>query len=89
MSDVDPAATAFAHRHQRSLIIASTFPPYGREALGRAWEPMAEHTDGAYVNFVSHPDDAMFDQTYPGITGARVTGLWKHYDPEGILRPGG
>ncbi|MFF5040247.1 hypothetical protein [Streptomyces nigra] len=50
---------------------------------------MAEHTDGAYVNFVSHPDDAMFDQTYPGITGARVTGLWKHYDPEGILRPGG
>ncbi|MFB8754628.1 FAD-dependent oxidoreductase [Streptomyces nigra] len=89
VSDVDPAATAFAHRHQRSLIIAFTFPPYDREALGRAWEPMAEHTDGAYVNFVSHPDDAMFDQTYPGITGARVTELWKHYDPEGILRPGG
>ncbi|KUL70678.1 MULTISPECIES: FAD-binding oxidoreductase [unclassified Streptomyces] len=89
VSDVDPATTAFPHRHQRSLVIASTFPPYGREALVRAWEPMAEHADGAYVNFVSHPDAAMFDQTYPGLTGARVTELWKHYDPEGILRPGG
>ncbi|MEU2109906.1 FAD-dependent oxidoreductase [Streptomyces sp. NPDC019507] len=88
VSDVDPAATAFPHRHQRSLIIASAFPPYGHEALGRAWEPMAEHTEGAYVNFVSRPDDAMFDRTYPGITGARVAGLWKRYDPEGILRPG-
>ncbi|MFH8766339.1 FAD-binding oxidoreductase [Streptomyces althioticus] len=88
VSDVDPAATAFPHRHQRSLVIASTFPPYGHEALGKAWEPMAEHTEGAYVNFVSNPDKAAFDQIYPGPTGTRVAELWKRYDPEGILRPG-
>jgi hypothetical protein len=87
VSDIDPAATAFPHRHQRSLVIASTFPPYGHEALGKAWEPVAEHTEGAYVNFVSNPDKATFDQTYPGTTGARVAALWERYDPEGILRP--
>ncbi|KAB2977541.1 FAD-binding oxidoreductase [Streptomyces sp. SS1-1] len=88
VSDVDPAATAFPHRHQRSLVIASTFPPYGHEALGRAWEPVAQHTEGAYVNFVSNPDKATFDQIYPGPTGTRVAELWKRYDPEGMLRPG-
>lgn len=88
VADVDPSATAFPHRHQRSLVIASSFPPYGHETLDKAWEPVAEHTEGAYVNFESNPDRATFDRTYPGTTGIRVAELWKHYDPEGILRPG-
>lgn len=87
VSDIDLSATAFPHRHQRALVIASTFPPYGYESLSQAWEPMAEHAEGAYVNFMSNPDEAMFDQAYPGTTGARVTDLWRRYDPEGILRP--
>ncbi|GGT15893.1 FAD-binding oxidoreductase [Streptomyces chromofuscus] len=89
VADVDPSATAWAHRRQRFLVIASSFPPYGREALAEAWRPVAEHTDGAYVNFESVPDKASFDRTYPGPVGARVTALWKRYDPEGLLRGGG
>ncbi|MFD0056912.1 FAD-binding oxidoreductase [Streptomyces sp. NPDC127168] len=88
VADTDPADTAFPHRHQRSLVIASSFPPYDHEALGKAWEPVAEHTEGAYVNFESNPTKSAFDQTYPGTVGSRVTELWKRYDPEGILRPG-
>lgn len=88
VADVDPSATAFSHRHQRSLVTASSFPPYGYQALSRAWEPVAGHADGAYVNFESNPDKAAFDRTYPGAVGTRVAELWKRYDPEGVLRPG-
>lgn len=88
VADTAPSATAFPHRRQRSLVIASSFPPYGHEALGKAWEPVAEHTQGAYVNFESKPNKATFDRTYPGSVGTRVTELWKRYDPEGVLRPG-
>ncbi|MBC7269622.1 MAG: FAD-binding oxidoreductase, partial [Streptomyces sp.] len=45
------------------------------------------YADGAYVNFESERDAATFARTYPGPTGARVTELWKRYDPEGVLRP--
>ncbi|MEV5548789.1 FAD-dependent oxidoreductase [Streptomyces sp. NPDC052309] len=85
-NDPDPAATAYAHRHQQTLIVASTFPPHGRQALSAAWEAVAPYTDGAYVNFESRPDESTFARAYPGPTGARVSELWKHYDPDGLLR---
>ncbi|MFI6288008.1 FAD-binding oxidoreductase [Streptomyces sp. NPDC051018] len=85
----DPAssATAFAHRHQNTLVIASAFAPDGRATLDAAWAPLARHTEGAYVNFESAPDEASFARAYPGATGTRVTHLWNHYDPDGVLRP--
>ncbi|WP_432043332.1 FAD-binding oxidoreductase [Streptomyces cadmiisoli] len=86
--DLAPSATAYAHRHQRTLVVASTFPPYNRRTLATAWRPVAAQADGAYVNFESHPDEATFDLAYPGPTGVRVTELWKRYDPDGVLRPG-
>jgi FAD/FMN-containing dehydrogenase len=87
VNDMDPAATAYAHRHQQTLVIASAFPPYGRQALSVAWDPVAAHTDGAYVNFESDPDETAFARAYPGPTGDRVGKLWKHYDPDGLLHP--
>ncbi|MGW6292195.1 FAD-binding oxidoreductase [Streptomyces sp. NPDC055058] len=86
--DVSPSATAFAHRHQNTLVIGSAFPPDSREALAAAWAPVAPHTDGAYVNFESASDAGAFARAYPGPAGARVTELWRRYDPEGLLRPG-
>ncbi|WP_327039590.1 FAD-dependent oxidoreductase [Micromonospora maris] len=84
-NDLDPDATAYPHRHHKTLVIASTFPPYGRKALSTAWGAFAPHVDGAYVNFESHPDMTTFARAYPGPTGARVRELWKRYDPDGIL----
>ncbi|WP_055588979.1 FAD-binding oxidoreductase [Peterkaempfera griseoplana] len=86
VNDIDPGATAYTHRHQRTLVIATVFPPDGRQALSGAWETLAPHTDGAYVNFESNPDDTTFARAYPGSTGARVGELWKRYDPGGILQ---
>jgi hypothetical protein len=85
--DPAPSATAFAHRHQNTLVIASAFPPDDRVTLTAAWAPLGRHTDGAYVNFESAPDQATFARAYPGPTGTRVTELWKRYDPDGVLRP--
>ncbi|WP_432077025.1 hypothetical protein [Streptomyces wuyuanensis] len=83
VNDTDPSATAYTHRHQRTLVIATTFPPGGRRALEAAWKGVAPHTDGAYVNFESNPDEA----AYPGATGDRVTALRERYDPDRVLRP--
>ncbi|POX45794.1 FAD-binding oxidoreductase [Streptomyces sp. Ru72] len=85
----DPAAsaTAFPHRHQNTLVIASAFPPDDRATLAVAWARIAPHTDGAYVNFESAPDETTFTRAYPGPVGTRVTDLWKRYDPTGVLRP--
>ncbi|MEU1084771.1 FAD-binding protein [Streptomyces sp. NPDC005908] len=87
VADADPAATAFPHRHQRFLVTASAFPPYGYDDLLRAWEPVGKHTEGAYVNFESRPGKDSFDRTYPGAVGRRVAELWRRYDPDGVLRP--
>ncbi|MFD0508893.1 hypothetical protein ACFQ0G_50880 [Streptomyces chiangmaiensis] len=38
------------------------------------------------MNFESNPDEATFARAYPGQVGARVTELWKRYDPDGMLR---
>ncbi|MEU3855706.1 hypothetical protein [Streptomyces sp. NPDC029554] len=84
--DPAPSVTAFTHRHQNTLVIGSAFPPSGRGALAAAWAPVAPHTDGAYVNFESAPDETTFARAYPAATGTRVTGLWKHYDPDSLLR---
>lgn len=86
--DVDPSATAFAHRHQNVLVIGSGFPPDAAGALRAGWAPLAPYMDGAYVNFESAPDGTTFARFWPGATGTRVTDLWKRYDPEGLLRPG-
>ncbi|MFC3572081.1 FAD-binding protein [Streptomyces yaanensis] len=63
--DPAPSATAFAHRHQNTLVIASAFPPDDRATLAAASTPLARHTDGAYVNFESAPDEATFAPPAP------------------------
>ncbi|SIN19693.1 FAD-binding oxidoreductase [Micromonospora cremea] len=87
VNDVAPEATAYPHRHQNTLVIASTFPPQSGAALDAAWRSAAGRADGSYVNFESRPDPAAFARIYPGETGARVRRLWRRYDPDGVFRP--
>ncbi|PWU47840.1 FAD-linked oxidoreductase [Micromonospora sp. S4605] len=87
VTDVAPEATAYPHRHQSTLVVASVFPPQGGAALDAAFRDVARHTDGAYVNFESRPDRAAFDRIYPGETGRRVARAWRRYDPDGLFRP--
>ncbi|MFG1654408.1 FAD-dependent oxidoreductase [Micromonospora sp. NPDC049275] len=86
VNDVAADATAYRHRHQNTLVIASTFPPQGHGALDTAWRAVGARADGEYVNFESRPDPAAFARIYPGETGVRVRRLWKRYDPDGVFR---
>ncbi|MFG3660834.1 FAD-binding oxidoreductase [Streptomyces sp. NPDC047706] len=86
VNDVDAAATAYAHRREQTLVVASVFPPQDRQALMAAWGAVAAHTEGSYVNFESAPDGRTFARAYPAATGDRVRQLWRRYDPDGILR---
>jgi hypothetical protein len=87
INDIPPDATAYAHRHQSTLVIASTFPPQRPQDLDAAWRPIAGSVDGAYTGFESRPGPAAFARTYPGRTGERVVRLWDRYDPDRIFRP--
>ncbi|MFF5053850.1 FAD-binding oxidoreductase [Micromonospora sp. NPDC000663] len=86
VNDVAADATAYPHRHQDVLVVASVFPPQGDAALDTAWRGAAGRADGSYVNFESRPDPAAFARIYPGETGARVRRLWRRYDPDGVFR---
>ena len=87
VNDVPADATAYAHRHQNVLVIASVFPPQGPADLDSAWRRLTGRVDGAYVGFESRPDAAAFARSYPGATGSRVAEVWRRYDPDGVFRP--
>jgi FAD/FMN-containing dehydrogenase len=87
VNDVPADATAYAHRHQNTLVIASVFPPQGPTDLDAAWRGLAGRVDGAYVGFESRPGPAAFARVYPGATGTRVAEVWRRYDPDGVFRP--
>ncbi|MFR9780908.1 FAD-binding oxidoreductase [Micromonospora sp. MS34] len=86
VNDVAPDATAYPHRHQDTLVVASAFPPHGAARLDAAWRGLAGRVDGAYVNFESRPGPAAFARAYPRATGAKVAGVWRRYDPDGVFR---
>ena len=86
VNDVPPDATAYPHRHQNTLVIATVFPPHGGVALDTAWRGLAGRVDGGYVGFESRPGRDSFARTYPDPSGERVRRLRRHYDPDGVFR---
>ncbi|MGW0802566.1 FAD-binding oxidoreductase [Nonomuraea sp. NPDC002799] len=82
VNDVPAGATAYPHRHQNTLVIASAFAT----EPDTAWEPLAGRFDGARIGSESHPRPDAFARIYPGVTGERVRRLWNRYDPDGIFR---
>jgi FAD/FMN-containing dehydrogenase len=86
VNDMPADATAFAHRHHGALVIASVFPPQRGTDLDQIWRPLARRVQGAYLGFESRPGSDAFARIYPGETGARVTRIWKQYDPEGTFQ---
>lgn len=88
VNDMPADATAWAHRHQQALVVASTFPPDDGRGLDAAFAPLREHADGAYRNFESRPHWGSLQKTFPGTTGERVREIRERLDPEGVLRRG-
>lgn len=86
VNDVDPTATAYAHRSAELLVTVAYFPPSGIRELSRVMEPLWPSALGAYRNFESHPDSSTFGRAFPGATAERIARLSATYDPTGLFR---
>ncbi|MET8212658.1 hypothetical protein ABZT51_43180 [Streptomyces sp. NPDC005373] len=87
VGDIEPGATAFAHRAHQLLVVGAVPGRDQATQLAKAWGPLLPHSDGAYMGFETRTDSEIFDHVYPGTTGTRVRDLWRTYDSDGILRP--
>ena len=82
VNDVDPLATAYAHRHQNfSVSDIGT-----REASFHAhWDELRAHLDGLYINFESDQRPERLADAYPGETLTRLRRLKTAYDPDNVF----
>lgn len=87
VNDVDPSATAYSHRAQEVLAIATVFPPAGIRQLDTVMQPLWHHAEGAYRNFESHPTESTLARAFPGDIGRRVESVARTYDPDGLFAP--
>ena len=90
---VDPAATAFSHRHARyELVILTGWSDPAEDERNIAWvrevwDAMAPYSLGAlYVNSVVEDDLAAVRSAYRPETFERLTGLKAKYDPTNFFR---
>jgi len=83
VADVDPDATAYAHRDAGFSVIAMGVD---RQRLDRLWDAMAAHFDGLYLSFETDQSPARLTDAYPPATLARLRELKRRYDPGNLFR---
>ncbi|HEY9294476.1 MAG TPA: FAD-binding oxidoreductase [Microlunatus sp.] len=88
LGQVDPIATAFAHRSAQFMINTVLIgTPAAQEpqlpAFTELWGRLTP--DGSYVNFLSHPTAADRDLCYPEPTRSRLAGVKATYDPANVF----
>lgn len=83
INDVDPEATAYAHRHQNFSVSGVADRPGA--AFDAAWAPIRARRDGLYLSFESdhRPDDLR--AAYPGPTLHRLTEIKRRWDPDDVF----
>jgi alkanesulfonate monooxygenase SsuD/methylene tetrahydromethanopterin reductase-like flavin-dependent oxidoreductase (luciferase family)/FAD/FMN-containing dehydrogenase len=83
VNDVDPAETAYAHRHQNFSLNAVSG---SLEQLNPVWdEAIAPHTDGMYLSFNTDPRPERLEEAFPGPTLDRLRALKAIYDPDNVF----
>lgn len=83
-NDVDPAATAYAHRHQ-SFLLSAMAADQGR--LDAAWDTtMAAHTDGLYLSFDTDTRPERLTDAFPEPTLSRLREVKRDWDPDNVFR---
>ena len=84
IGDVDPEATAFAHREAKFSVIA-----FGadRVRLDAAWDTLvAPHASGLYLSFETDQRPGRLVEAFPPATLARLRALKAEVDPENLFR---
>jgi hypothetical protein len=81
--DVDPMATAFAHRSSE-WVASAVGMSLGR--LDPLWDTaLAPHTDGLYASFNTDPRPERLAEAFPAEHLARLRALKARYDPEDVF----
>ncbi|GAB2450891.1 LLM class flavin-dependent oxidoreductase [Xylanimonas ulmi] len=83
-NDVDPDATAYAHRRQNFLLTAMSG---SQERLDPLWdEQMGPHADGLYLSFDTDTRPERLADAFPGRTLDRLRALKRDWDPDCVFR---
>ncbi|MHA6630292.1 LLM class flavin-dependent oxidoreductase [Pseudonocardia sichuanensis] len=82
VADVDPDATAYAHRKPNfSLVVMGSHP----DVVDEQWALLRPYLDGLYLSFESSLRPERIDQAWPPRTLARLRDLKATYDPDGVF----
>lgn len=84
VNDVDPMATAYAHRTQNFSLNAIT----GRlraDRLDALWDDLAPHRNGLYLSFEGGTGPERLAEAFPGEHLARLRRLKRRYDPGNVF----
>ena len=82
VNDVDPRATAYAHRTQNFAVNAVGVD---EERLNRRWDELRPHLDGLYISFDSDERPERLHDAFPGETLVRLRELKARYDPDNVF----
>jgi hypothetical protein len=84
VNDVDPRATAYAHRTQNFSVNAGAAGG-ARDRLDALWEQVTPHLTGVYLSFESEPTPERLRLAFPGETLDRLRALKAVYDPGNVF----
>jgi FAD/FMN-containing dehydrogenase len=82
VNDVDPQATAFAHRHQNFNVSAVGANP---ERFRRHWDQLRPALDGLYLSFETDRRPERLHDAFPDQTMTRLRELKDRYDPQNVF----
>lgn len=84
VNDIDPGATAYAHRHQ-NFNISSVGRGASKDDFLRRWDDLRPHLDGLYLSFETDPRPERLHDAFPGYTLTRLRELKARYDPDNVF----
>jgi hypothetical protein len=82
VNDVDPQATAFAHRHQNFNVSSVGANP---ERFLRHWDQLRPALEGLYLSFETDRRPERLHDAFPDQTLTRLRELKARYDPETVF----
>ncbi|HWT24997.1 MAG TPA: FAD-binding oxidoreductase, partial [Solirubrobacteraceae bacterium] len=84
VNDVDPAATAYAHRHQQ-FNVSSVGLGASEDDFHAHWDDLRPHLDGLYTSFETDRRPERLRDAFPGDTLAELRRLKARFDPGGVF----
>jgi hypothetical protein len=84
VNDVDPMATAYAHRTQ-NFSLAAAARGSRRAQIDAWWDRLAPHLDGVYLSFETNQSPDRIAEAFPPATLAKIARLKASYDPDHVF----